>query len=73
LSKIYLSGGGARVPALSQLLNRRAKVPVEILDTFKRTAFDSNKLDANFVKTHAAEAAVAFGLALRRPGDASSS
>ncbi|MEO8214891.1 MAG: pilus assembly protein PilM, partial [Myxococcales bacterium] len=65
-------GGCARVPALSQLLTRRAKVPVEILDTFKRTVFDANKLDAGFVKTHAVEAAVAFGLALRRPGDAGS-
>ncbi|MEO5767926.1 MAG: type IV pilus assembly protein PilM [Polyangia bacterium] len=72
LSKIYLSGGCARVPALSQLLTRRAKVPVEILDTFKRTVFDANKLDAGFVNTHAVEAAVAFGLALRRPGDAGS-
>ena len=71
LSKIYLSGGCAKISLLVELLARRAKVPVEVLDPFKRTIIDPGKLDAAFVKAHAAEAAVAFGLALRRPGDSS--
>jgi type IV pilus assembly protein PilM len=69
LSRIYLSGGSAKVGALVRLLAERAHVPVEILDPFKRTIVDPGKLDAAFIKAHAAEAAVAFGLALRRPGD----
>jgi type IV pilus assembly protein PilM len=69
LSKIYLSGGSAKISLLVDLLSRRAKVPVEVLDPFRRTTIDPAKLDAAFVKAHAAEAAVAFGLALRRPGD----
>jgi len=69
LSRIYLSGGCARVATLVPLLARRSKVPVEILDPFKRTIIDAGKLDVAFVRTHAVEAAVAFGLALRKPGD----
>jgi type IV pilus assembly protein PilM len=69
LAKIYLSGGSAHVAPLVRWLTQRAKVPVEILDPFRRTIVDPNKLDAGFVKAHAAEAAVAFGLALRRAGD----
>jgi type IV pilus assembly protein PilM len=69
LSRIYLSGGSAKVASLLRLLGERARVPIEILDPFRRTFVDPNRLDADFVKAHAAEAAVAFGLALRRPGD----
>jgi type IV pilus assembly protein PilM len=69
LAKIYLSGGSAHVGPLVRWLEQRAKVPIEILDPFRRTIVDPGKLDAGFVKAHAAEAAVAFGLALRRPGD----
>ena len=69
LSKIYLSGGSAKVAALVRVLEQRAKVPVEILDPFKRTVIDAAKLDTAFVRAHAPEGAVAFGLALRWAGD----
>jgi type IV pilus assembly protein PilM len=69
LSRIYLSGGTAGVAALAQQFEQRGKVPVEVLDPFRKTLVDETKLDPAFVKRHAAEAAVAFGLALRRPGD----
>ena len=69
LSRLYLSGGTAGVLALAQQFEQRGKVPVEILDPFRRTLVDETKLDPAFVKRHAAEAAVAFGLALRRSGD----
>jgi len=69
LSRIYLSGGTAKVPALARLLEQRARIPVEILNPFRQTAIDAGKLDPEFVRAHGAEAAVAVGLALRRPGD----
>ena len=69
LSRVYLSGGSVKVDALVRHLTARAKVPVEILDPFKRTIVDTARLDSAFVKAHAVDAAVAFGLALRRPGD----
>jgi type IV pilus assembly protein PilM len=69
LSRVYLSGGSVKVDALVRHLGVRAKAPLEILDPFKRTVVDPARLDAGFVKAHAADAAVAVGLALRRPGD----
>jgi len=70
LSKIYLSGGSAHVTGLVRAMAARSKIPVEILDPFRRTTIDARRLDELFVKHHAAEAAVAYGLALRSPGDA---
>jgi type IV pilus assembly protein PilM len=69
LTKLLLSGGSAHLAALSQQFELRAKIPVEVMDPFRRTAVDPTKLEPAFVKKHAAEAAVAFGLSLRRPGD----
>jgi type IV pilus assembly protein PilM len=72
LGRIYLSGGTAKVPALARRLEDRAHVPVEVLDPFRATAVDPAKLDPEFVRAHAAEAAVAAGLARRRPGESAS-
>lgn len=69
LSRVYLSGGSVKLDALVRHLTARAKAPVEILDPFKKTVVDPARLDSAFVKAHGADAAVAFGLALRRPGD----
>ena len=69
LTRMLLSGGSAHLGALCRQFEQRAKAPVEIMDPFRRTAVDAGKLEPAFVTTHAAEAAVAFGLALRRPGD----
>lgn len=69
LSKIFLSGGSAHVTGLVHAMAARSKIPVEILDPFRRTVVDPRRLDGQFVKHHAAEAAVAYGLALRSPGD----
>jgi type IV pilus assembly protein PilM len=69
LTRMLLSGGSAHLGALCRQFEQRAKAPVEIMDPFRRTVVDAAKLEPGFVATHAAEAAVAFGLALRRPGD----
>jgi type IV pilus assembly protein PilM len=69
LSRILLSGGTSKVAALPKEFEQRAKVPVEVLDPFRKTSVDATKFEPAFVKRHAAEAAVAVGLALRRPGD----
>lgn len=69
LARIFVSGGSARVPALVAALQEKARVPVEILDPFRRLLIDEAKFDMEFIRAHAAEAAVGLGLALRRPGD----
>nr|ABB43054.1 PilM [Myxococcus xanthus DK 1622] len=68
-SKVYLSGGTAKIPALFKTIEARTGVPVEILNPFRKIEVDNRKFDPAFVMDVAPMAAVAVGLALRRPGD----
>jgi type IV pilus assembly protein PilM len=67
ISKIYLSGGSARVPPLLAAIEQRARVPVEIMEPFREAG--AAGLDATFLRNHGAQAVVSLGLALRSPGD----
>ena len=69
ISRVYLSGGTARIPALFKVIEARAAVPVEILNPFKNIEIDNRKFDAATILAGAPAAAVGVGLALRRPGD----
>ena len=69
LSRIYLTGGSALVPQLPKAIQDRARIPVHILDPFARVAVDAKRFDVDYLRANAPVAAVAFGLALRRPGD----
>jgi type IV pilus assembly protein PilM len=68
-TKVYLSGGTARIPALFKTIESRTGVPVEILNPFRKIDVDNRKFDPAFIMEVAPMAAVAVGLALRRPGD----
>ncbi len=68
-SKVYLSGGTAKIPALFKTIESRVGVPVEILNPFKNVEIDNRKFDPAFIMDVAPMAAVALGLALRRAGD----
>jgi type IV pilus assembly protein PilM len=72
ISRIFLCGGAAKVSALQKALQEKARAQVEIMDPFARVAIDERKFDMTFLRQHAAEAAVAVGLALRRTGDKAS-
>jgi type IV pilus assembly protein PilM len=69
ISKVYLSGGTARIPALFKVIEARAGVAVEILNPLKNIEIDNRKFDPATLLAAAASAAVSVGLALRRPGD----
>jgi type IV pilus assembly protein PilM len=69
IAKIYMCGGSAKVPALQKALEAKSRTSVEVMDPFRKVVVDENKFDVSFVSQHAAEAAVAVGLALRRSGD----
>ncbi len=69
ITKIYLCGGAAKVPALQRALEEKSRTAVEVMDPFRKVNVDEHKFDMAFIQQHAAEAAVAVGLALRRPGD----
>jgi type IV pilus assembly protein PilM len=68
VSKIYLSGGTAKVAALHRAIEKRSRLPCEVLDAWRRVQIDP-KLDPDFLRAHSPEAMVGLGLALRAPGD----
>ena len=68
VTKIYMAGGSAKIGALHRAIEKRSRLPVEILDAWRRVQPDP-KLDPAFLRAHAPEALVALGLALRAPGD----
>ena len=69
ITRVYLSGGTARIPALFRVIEQRAGVPVEILNPFKGIEIDEARFDPATMQQVAPAAVVAVGLALRRPGD----
>ena len=69
ITRVYLSGGTAKIPALFKVIEQRVGVPVEILNPFKNIEIDNRRFDPSYVMEVAPMAAVAVGLALRRPGD----
>jgi type IV pilus assembly protein PilM len=68
-TRVFLSGGTSRIPALFKVIEQRAGVPVEILNPFKNIEVDNRKFDPAVIMNAAPAAAVAVGLAVRRPGD----
>jgi len=69
ISRIYLCGGSAKVPALQKALQEKARTTVETLNPFNKVIIDERKFDMEFLRAHAPEATVAMGLALRWAGD----
>jgi type IV pilus assembly protein PilM len=69
ISRVFLSGGTARIPALFKVIEARAGVPVEILNPFKNIEVDNRRFDPAVILAAAPSVAVGVGLALRRPGD----
>jgi type IV pilus assembly protein PilM len=66
VDRIYLSGGTARVPSMRSAIERRSRVPVELLDPFRRILFDQRQFNVDILKSQAPQAAICLGLALRR-------
>jgi type IV pilus assembly protein PilM len=70
ITRIYLTGGSAQLPALIRALERRMEVPVELVNPFRNVAVDARRFDIDLLQRAAPVAGVAVGLALRRTGDA---
>lgn len=68
-SKVFLSGGSAKIPALFKTIEMRVGVPVEIMNPFKNIEIDNRRFDPATIMDIAPLAAVAVGLGLRRAGD----
>ena len=68
IDRIVISGGASRVDGFREMLEERFGTPVEEFDPFRAVTWDPGKLGSESAD-HAATAAVAVGLALRKVGD----
>lgn len=69
LSQVFLSGGAARTPGLQRAISNLTGLPVEVVDPFRAIEIDERSFNPAYLRDVAPQAAVAVGLAVRRPGD----
>jgi type IV pilus assembly protein PilM len=65
ISRIYLSGGSAYLAQLTQAIERRARVPVQVFDPMTNIGVDAKFVDEQKLRAVAAQMVVALGLSLR--------
>ena len=70
ISRIYLTGGTANLPALRQAIERRSRVPVEVWSPAERVLLDAKDVDVAGFNARIPQLAVALGLALRKEREA---
>jgi len=63
--QIFLAGGTAKIEGLVDQLKEEFRVPVEIIDPFRRVKVDPDKFDRAYLQDMAPCLCVAVGLALR--------
>jgi type IV pilus assembly protein PilM len=69
VSRVLISGGCAKISQFTKLLAERLEIPVDIINPFKNIKVDPKHFDAKLISETAPLAAVAVGLAMRRPND----
>jgi len=66
IGKIFITGGTANIPQIRTAIERRARVPVELLDPFRRVLYDEKQFNPAVLKSQAPQASICLGLALRK-------
>jgi type IV pilus assembly protein PilM len=65
---IYVTGGGAKVSGLREVLEEKLSVPVQLADPFRGFRVNDN-IDKAYLSETASQLGVGVGLAVRRPSD----
>ncbi|HYP00325.1 MAG TPA: type IV pilus assembly protein PilM, partial [Pyrinomonadaceae bacterium] len=65
VQKILVSGGGSKLPGLTEFLANRFGIPVEAFNPFRQIKVDARRFDPEYMREVVPELAVAVGLALR--------
>ncbi len=69
ITRIFLSGGSARIPGLTRTIQEKTGLPVELVNAFRHIEINEKDFNTAFLNEVAPMAAVAVGLAMRRSGD----
>jgi type IV pilus assembly protein PilM len=65
IKRILVSGGGSKLPGLTEYLAKRFEMPVDVFDPFRQIQVDARKFDPEYMREVVPEMAIAVGLALR--------
>jgi type IV pilus assembly protein PilM len=68
VTRICVAGGTAKVSSLHRAIERRSRLPLEVVDAWKKVELDGS-LDRAYLAAHSPEALIGVGLALRAAGD----
>ncbi|HEY4057529.1 MAG TPA: type IV pilus assembly protein PilM [Kofleriaceae bacterium] len=68
VTRIVLAGGSAKVGSLHRAIERRSRLPLEVVDAWRRVEIDQT-LDRAYLGSHSPEALIGVGLAMRAQGD----
>ena len=68
VTRICVAGGTAKISALQRAIERRSRLPVEVVDAWRRIEVDPS-LDKAYLAQHPPGALIGLGLALRSAGD----
>lgn len=68
VARICLAGGTAKVSSLHRAIERRSRLPIEVVDAWRRVEIDAS-LDRSYLASHSSEALIGVGLAMRAPND----
>jgi type IV pilus assembly protein PilM len=69
ISKLYLSGGGAKIKDFDGVLQQQIGIPVEMANPFKKIECSEKNFDAEYLREIGPVMAVSVGLASRKVGD----
>lgn len=69
VSKIFLSGGSAKISGISQLLSEKLDITIETLDPLKKVSINNKRFDPEYIADISPLMTVATGLAFRRFSD----
>ncbi|MFN0248248.1 MAG: type IV pilus assembly protein PilM [Kofleriaceae bacterium] len=68
VTRIVLAGGSSKVSSLHRAIERRSRLPLEVVDAWRRVEIDAT-LDRMYLGAHSPEALIGVGLAMRASGD----
>lgn len=69
ISKVFLSGGGAKIKDFDVILQQQIGIPVEMANPFKKIEYSEKNFDTDYLREIAPVVAVGVGLASRKVGD----
>jgi type IV pilus assembly protein PilM len=66
ISRIFVTGGTARLAALGQSIERRARIAAEVWSPTEKITVEGKNVDGSLLESRAAQLPVALGLSLRK-------